>query len=234
VAFAPDEPVHAEALSGHENAAFFHAFRGVAPAPGVDPWVEAFGLAAEAHRRVGTWSFGMRRKLLLAQVFGAGAALLLLDEPSVGLDPEGVAALRKGLDRAAAHGRTVVVATNEVEHLPFWVDRCLVLHQGRVVVEGPAAALVASLEAATVIHLAGEELRLPPGLEALGGIVRVEAPEPGRLTVWSEAGTAPLPSLLARLLDAGHQVTDVRVRTPGMAEVFRRHTGAALGADGPG
>jgi ABC-2 type transport system ATP-binding protein len=234
VAFAADRPVHFDPLTGRENARFFRAFRGLPPDDGP---LERFGLGPDADRPVGTWSFGMRRKLLLAETFGSGADCLFLDEPSVGLDPAGMEALRGALGEACSEGRTIVLATNEVRRLPFWVDRVVFLHQGRTVAEGQASALVAQLGGGTVVRIGGDGFgatndrghsRVEAELGAVPGVTELSRQGDGGLRFRSPVGAAVLPTVLERLLAAGATVSDLQVREPGLEEVFLALTGTEL------
>ncbi len=234
VAYASDHPVHFDALSGRENARFFRAFRGLPPDDGP---LQGFGLAADADRPVGAWSFGMRRKLLLAESFGSEAERILLDEPSVGLDPGGMEALREAIEAACGAGRTVVVATNEVHQLPFWVDRVVFLHQGRTVTEGAAAELVKSFGGGTVVSVGGRGFsatdaagRFPveEALRTVPGVTELSRTGDDALRFRSGSGAGVLPMALERILAAGATVLQLQVREPGLAEVFLALTGSEL------
>ena len=107
------------------------------PIAGVDDALGAVGLGAEpAHRRVGTYSLGMKQRLSLAAALLGDPTVLVLDEPANGLDPQGIHDMRDLLRERASRGHTVLVSShllNEVQHL---VDDVVVINQGRLVTTG--------------------------------------------------------------------------------------------------
>jgi ABC-2 type transport system ATP-binding protein len=127
------------------------------------------GLGADAaHRRVGTYSLGMRQRLSLAAALLCDPPVLVLDEPGNGLDPQGIRTLRNLLRARAANGDTVLVSSHlltEVEHL---VDDIVVIDQGRLVTTGSMRDLQ---QAASLVRTASAD-RLSESLEAAGAVVR--------------------------------------------------------------
>jgi ABC-2 type transport system ATP-binding protein len=101
-------------------------------APGrVDAVLEQVGLAADGHRRVRTYSLGMRQRLGLATALLGDPEVLVLDEPANGLDPAGMAWLRDLLRGLAAGGRTVVVSSHVLSEIAQTVDHVVIVHTGR-------------------------------------------------------------------------------------------------------
>jgi ABC-2 type transport system ATP-binding protein len=106
------------------------------PRSRADEMLERVGLTKAAHRRVGAYSLGMRQRLGLAAALLGDPAVLILDEPGNGLDPQGIRELRDLLRHHAAAGGTVFVSSHllsEVEHL---ADDVIVINQGRLVTQG--------------------------------------------------------------------------------------------------
>jgi ABC-2 type transport system ATP-binding protein len=117
----------------------------------VDQVLERVGLtAADARRRVGGYSLGMRQRLAIAGALLGDPEVLVLDEPANGLDPGGMAWLRGMLRDFAAQGRTVVVSSHVLSEVAQTADDVVVLHRGVLRYSGPLAALAGeeSLEAA--------------------------------------------------------------------------------------
>jgi len=94
-------------------------------------------LDAAAHRRVKTYSLGMRQRLGLAAALLGDPELLVLDEPANGLDPAGVHWLRRFLRRFAEQGGTVLVASHMLAQAAQTVDQVVIIHRGRLVASGP-------------------------------------------------------------------------------------------------
>jgi ABC-2 type transport system ATP-binding protein len=107
------------------------------PATRVDEVLDLVELGRAARRRVGTYSLGMRQRLGLAAALLGDPKLLILDEPSNGLDPAGVRWLRNFLRRLASGGRTVLVSSHLLAEVAQTVDRVVIIDHGRLLVDGP-------------------------------------------------------------------------------------------------
>jgi len=116
---------------------FTRRSRGLATG-GYEPLLETLGLAAHAERYPRDLSVGERQRAALAAVLVAGPEIILLDEPTRGLDYRQKKALATFLQREKARGRTVLVATHDVELAAACADRVVLLGDGQVVVDGPA------------------------------------------------------------------------------------------------
>lgn len=150
------------------------------PAERVDVLLEQVGLSAAARRRVGGFSLGMRQRLALAQALLGDPRVLLLDEPANGLDPAGIAWLRRFLRDLALQGRTVLVSSHVLSEVQQTVDEVVVISRGRLVRQGPLAELDAGTASVLVRTPTPDRLRealdgapveaLPLGLLRVGGL----------------------------------------------------------------
>lgn len=227
VGVALDRPAHIEALTVAENARLFARAAGLAPRAAraaTDPLLERFGL--EPRVPVAECSLGMKRKLLLVQALAHEPEVILLDEPTLGLDPAGVDTLGELLAERAAAGAALLAATNDVRAAPLLGTRVVFLLEGRKLADEPTDALLARLRSRTRIEvtLAADGVGAPELLAAAA-----TDPPPLELTPGddvmifdSTAGAEPLPDLLRWLLRQGADVRDVRVREPDLADVFRQ------------
>jgi ABC-2 type transport system ATP-binding protein len=119
------------------------------PLSRVDEALGRVGLADVAHRRVGGFSLGMRQRLGLAAALLGDPGILVLDEPTNGLDPEGVRWLRTLLRQLAGEGRTVLVSSHLLSEVAQTVDDVVIIAGGRLVTQGVLAEVAgedASLE----------------------------------------------------------------------------------------
>jgi ABC-2 type transport system ATP-binding protein len=107
------------------------------PAARVDAVLEETGLASVARRRVKTYSLGMRQRLGIAGALLGDPEVVLLDEPSNGLDPEGIVWIRELLRRLAAEGRTVLVSSHLMNETASFADHLVVLGRGRLLADTP-------------------------------------------------------------------------------------------------
>ncbi|MFE7900635.1 ATP-binding cassette domain-containing protein [Streptomyces sp. NPDC057424] len=103
----------------------------------VDALLEETGLASVARRRVRTYSLGMRQRLGIAAALLGDPEVVMLDEPSNGLDPEGIVWIRALLRRLAAQGRTVLVSSHLMNETASFADHLVVLGRGRLLADTP-------------------------------------------------------------------------------------------------
>jgi heme exporter protein A len=130
-----------EHLTAKENLELYARLYGVAGDTGAlaERWLEKIGLARAAQRTVRGFSRGMMQRLALARALQHEPRLVLLDEPTTGLDPEGRARLDALLDEQRARGVTLAMISHRAEAALPRADRVLVLSRGRVAALGPAA-----------------------------------------------------------------------------------------------
>jgi ABC-2 type transport system ATP-binding protein len=218
-----DEPVHFDALTGEENAAFFtRAVTGRHDTALVAHWLETFRLTADAHRPVRTYSLGMRRKLQLAEVFAPRPPLVLLDEPTLGLDAPSLEVLQQTLSEHARPGGTAVLATNDVGFAAATCTRVLFLHEGRMALEGEPAALLARLGATTTFQVSIAAAAAP----RLNSEFEVVSASAELVRVRSASGTSALPRLCQTLVEQDVRIRAIQVLEPDLRDVFRLATGA--------
>jgi len=133
-------------LSGATNLRLYWAATGRPPADaGIEEALEIAGLGHAVHRRVATYSHGMRQRLAIAQAMLGQPDLLVLDEPTNGLDPPQIHALREVLRDYAARGATVLVSSHLLAEVEQTCSHVVVMHQGRLVATGTVAEIVAGI-----------------------------------------------------------------------------------------
>ncbi len=191
-------------LTGRENLVLTGRLLGLGRAGArrrADELLERFDLTEPADRRVATWSGGMRRRLDLAASLVTTPRVLVLDEPTTGLDARSRGALWEEVRGIAAAGTTVLLTTQYLEEADVLADRVVVLDGGRVVADGTPDAL----------------------RRAVGGEVVQVHDSAGAVTeVLSTDGSA---ADVARVLGRVPAAARVTVRRPSMDEVFLHLTG---------
>ncbi len=131
-------------LTGFENLALFASYSGGAPHERLREVGALVGLAAALDRRVAVYSRGMRQRLAVAQALVPAPAILLLDEPAGGLDPDGTAEVYALLaDLARARELTVLLASHDLAEVEATCDRVAILRAGRLVAAGVLADVTA-------------------------------------------------------------------------------------------
>jgi len=129
-------------LSGRENLRLFWAATGRPDADAdLDTALDIAGLGTSIDRRVKTYSHGMKQRLGIAQAMLGLPEVLVLDEPTNGLDPPQIAEMREVLQRYAASGRTVVVSSHLLAEVEQTCTHVVVMHRGRLVAAGSVAEI---------------------------------------------------------------------------------------------
>lgn len=137
LSFIPDEPVLYDDLSVNEHIEYIGRLHGYAEWPEVaDALLDNFGLTERADDLPARFSRGLRQKTSLVLGLVRPFSVLTVDEPFVGLDPSGQAALTELLRDAAGSGACVIVATHQLEFLEH-ASRCIGLRDGEIAFEGP-------------------------------------------------------------------------------------------------
>ncbi|GAA4071942.1 alpha/beta fold hydrolase [Nonomuraea soli] len=132
-------------LSGRENLDLYWAATGrPASEAHFDEALEIAGLGNAINRAVRTYSQGMRQRLAIAQAMLGLPDLLVLDEPTNGLDPPQIREMREVLKRYAQDGRTVIVSSHLLAEVEQTCSHVVVMHRGKLVSEGPVARLLAT------------------------------------------------------------------------------------------
>tara|TARA_B100001245_G_C22853371_1_gene410233 strand:- start:631 stop:1347 length:717 start_codon:yes stop_codon:yes gene_type:complete len=227
--YAGEENAHFNSLTGIQNAHFFARAAGVEKhevSERVSGLMNLVGLSDEADKVVSSYSFGAKRKLLLLEALVHQPKLLLLDEPTVGLDPISRDALADILKKCSQEGSAIVMASHDLNFLEQLADRILVIDEGRVVSSGSQSELLSSLGTATRFQVSVDatSVELP---QYFGEDVEL-VDDTGPLVFETTRGQAALPDIWAALISSRVKILEVEVREPGLAELFRRVTGQEL------
>jgi ABC-2 type transport system ATP-binding protein len=188
-----ESPAFYEYLSGWENLRLLMGYSGGFDAKAARETVELVGLSRRVHSKVRTYSHGMRQRLALAQSLLPEPELLLLDEPTDGLDPEGIKWFRDFILRLRdERGMTVLFNSHLLAEVELMCDRVTILREGRRVFEG----VVGGLHEDDLLFEADLDSwkKAMPLIHALGG----EIPMPGRIRLPHGADPAALVESLVR------------------------------------
>ena len=202
---APQALALYDGLSGDENLAFFGSVYGLAGprlTEHVSAAIEFVGLADRRRDRVSTYSGGMKRRLNLAVALVHDPELILLDEPTVGVDPQSRNLIFENVRHLREAGKTIVYTTHYMEEAERLCDRVGIIDHGRLLALGTVAELLATHGGSPVLVA-----------EAGGEEIRVEADDP-----------------LVELnrLAAGRPVSAFRVERANLEQVFLHLTGRQL------
>jgi ABC-2 type transport system ATP-binding protein len=191
--------------------------------------LDRFDLTDAADRLAKTYSGGMARKLDVAIGLVHRPAVLFLDEPTTGLDPEARSQMWAEIARLSADEQmTVLLTTHYLEEADRLADRVAIVDGGRVVVEGTPEQLKSELRGDTVhVELAAPSPAVVPALRRIPGLREI-ALDGSRLRARADSGATAVPAVLAALDDAGVGVVSVTVARPSLDDVYLRHVGRAF------
>jgi ABC-2 type transport system ATP-binding protein len=143
-----------EILSGRENLVLVAQLRHLKdPGTIADSLLGRFGLSDAAARRVSTYSGGMRRRLDIAMSLIGNPPVIILDEPTTGLDPQARIEVWQVVKELAEHGTTVLLTTQYLDEAEQLADRIAILHQGRIIENGTLAELKQLLPPAKIEYV---------------------------------------------------------------------------------
>ena len=229
-----------ELLTGRENLELIGRLYGIdaqACAARAADLLAAIGLEHAADRRVGTYSGGMRRRLDLGATLIGEPALLLLDEPTAGLDPRSRRDLWDLVDEIAGRGAAVLVTSQHIEEVERLADRVVVLRGGAVIADDVPGELRRRLggQVLEVRADAGDVDAAAAALVGAGLSPRTDLPA-GRITAAAAGGVAAAGVAAQALVAARIEPTELSLRTPSLEEAFFALTGdvdAVAGAADP-
>lgn len=150
--YLPENVSFYDNMTAHELLSYFAKLKGVPPVR-VSLLLEEFGLMAAKDKRLRTFSKGMRQRLGLAQAVLADPKVLLLDEPTVGLDPLASAFLYQKMAQLKAQGCAIIISTHELGLVQDQMDSALILGQGQMLASGDLHSLRAATSLPSLIEL---------------------------------------------------------------------------------
>jgi len=195
--------------------------------------LERFALGPAADRIVQTWSGGMQRKLDVAMGLVHRPAVLFLDEPTTGLDPEARAGLWDEIRRLEADGLAILLTTHYLEEADRLAGNLAIVDEGRIVAAGTPESLKAELRGDAIHVELGSAAAGPQAAAVLARLEGLGRPSLDGSTVSARADRAAsaVPSVLAALDSAGVAVASVTVARPSLDDVYLRHTGRTYRPD---
>ncbi|EIC09446.1 daunorubicin resistance ABC transporter ATPase subunit [Microbacterium laevaniformans OR221] len=219
-----------ETLSATENLMIFGRLLGLSRSEAKaksEDLLERFSLTDAARRPLKKFSGGMRRRLDLAASLLAQPPLIFLDEPTTGLDPRTRGQMWDTIRELVATGSTVLLTTQYLDEADQLADRIAVIDHGRVVAEGTADDLKASVGTSSLILRMSDPADVDDALRAIAQVLGVRgtlSPEAARITA-PMSDPDRVTDLLITLREAGIHLTEMSVQKPTLDEVFLTITG---------
>jgi ABC-2 type transport system ATP-binding protein len=232
IGLVPQEIALYPDLTARENLRFFGQLQrlaGPSLTERVDEVLEVVGLADRADERVDRYSGGMMRRINIAVGLLHRPQLLVLDEPTVGVDPQSRNAILESVEALAGSGLSVLYTTHYMEEAERLCDRIAIIDAGRIVAEGTRRELVGRLGEGDRIEVSGEgDLdAFASAARGLAGVLGAERIERG-VAIQAADGPAVLAAVVSTAQQVGVTISDLAVVQPDLEDVFLRLTGKAL------
>jgi ABC-2 type transport system ATP-binding protein len=228
----PQELALYEDLSARQNLAYWgeaYGLRGPELARRVDAVLEQVGLAERSREKVARYSGGMKRRLNFGCGIVHGPRVLLLDEPTVGVDPQSRVRLLELVREEARAGISVLYTTHYMEEAEDLCDRLAIVDGGRIMALGTLEELRGRTAERDLLRLSGT-FDPRAAREALVRLADVEvvSAEPDLLMLAMEGATRKLTAVFAALAEAGADVRETTLSQPSLESLFIELTGREL------
>jgi Cu-processing system ATP-binding protein len=214
--FLPENVVFPPSMTGAEVLAFYARLKRQ-PVSRNRVLLERVGIMDAANRRVGTYSKGMRQRLGLAQALIGGPRVLLLDEPTTGLDPAVRQNFYEVMGELGRNGATVLLSSHVLAEVEHQADRIVVLNRGRKVADGSLSDLRRLSRFPTRIRIT-----LPPGVQfhpaLLSGLA--ECRRSGERTIEVSCPDAGKLDVLRRVLAESAPIADIDIVLPTLDDIY--------------
>jgi ABC-2 type transport system ATP-binding protein len=227
-----------EVLTGRENlelvGRLYHLTKSVRRQRAQDV-LELFSLTDAGDRQVNTYSGGMRRRLDVGASLVARPPVLLLDEPTTGLDPRSRIDLWEFIESLVRDGTTVLLTTQYLEEADRLADKIVVLDVGRVIAEGTSDELKDRLGGDRLEIRVTDQARFEEAVVLMAGLDSGSTPQTDlterRISIPTRKGPLALMTAARRFEDAGIALDDVSLRRPSLDDVFLAVTGHAAAVE---
>ncbi len=232
IGYVPQDVALYPDLTGRENLRFFASLyrmdRRRARAR-VGEVLQVVGLTERADEQVKKYSGGMKRRLNIAVGLLHRPRLLILDEPTVGVDPQSRNSILDSIETLSAEGMAVLYTTHYMEEAERLCDRVGIVDLGHLIAEGPPRGLTAELGQAEhiVMEVDGDVARAAAAVDALPVVGRTQGDQGVVDALVTEAESA-LPEVLNAAMGAGASIRSVTVQEPNLEAVFLQLTGKRL------
>jgi ABC-2 type transport system ATP-binding protein len=225
-------------LSGRENLEYFAALYHIPTAIAkkrVEELIERMEIKDRANELVEKYSTGMRQRIAIAKALLARPPILLLDEPTLGLDPQAARNLRELIAQLKEEGHTILLTTHYMEEADLLSDRIGIIDSGKVIALDTPANLKARINQQEIIKLevTGWQEYVGDKLRSISEVSNLVAHQQGEADLWevnlqSSNSRAVLPKIVESISHNGTRLVNMNVVKPSLEDVFIHLTGKAL------
>jgi ABC-2 type transport system ATP-binding protein len=193
----------------------------------VDEVLDMVGLVDRSNSYIGNLSKGMKQRVGLAQALLHRPEVLILDEPTIGLDPGQVVEVRE-LIREIGKERTVLLSTHLLNEAQNLCDRVLIINKGKIVAEDTTENLQARLLGAerVVVRVRGESDELADSIKSVKGVRKVETLNDGGVEFEFASGKDLRPEVAKQVIKDGYELLELRPLGMSLEEIFLELTGS--------
>jgi len=225
-------------LTGRENLEYFAALYHIPPAVAkkrVDELIERMELKERANELVEKYSTGMRQRIAISKALLARPPILLLDEPTLGLDPQAARNLRELILELQKDGHTILLTTHYMEEADQLSDRIGIIDTGKIIALDTPAGLKRRIDQQEVVRLeisgwheqVGAQLRALPGVGSLTPR-KLESDGQWEVSLQTADSRAILPGVVETVNHNGTRLLNMNIVRPSLEDVFITLTGKAL------
>lgn len=219
-------------LSARENLTFWgkmYGLRGPALKTRVDEVLEIIGLAERQKDRVGTFSGGMKRRVNIGAALLHKPDVVIMDEPTVGIDPQSRRHILDNVKDLNRQGMTVLYTTHYMEEAAELSRHIAIMDQGKIIAIGTHDELIKLVGEETRIDLTlnAEAEKVLPAWKNVTGVSRIDSTD-GKISALVDDSNRVLPHLFEAAAKAGIRITSVDIQEPNLETVFLHLTGRAL------
>ncbi|MFI6908577.1 ABC transporter ATP-binding protein [Nonomuraea sp. NPDC050394] len=232
IGYVPQEIALYPELTGRENLRFFGRLFGLPRkqlAGRVNEVLELVGLTDRADGKLDTYSGGMKRRINIGAALLHRPEILILDEPTVGVDPQSRKAILDGVEHLVAEGMALLYTSHYMEEVERVCDRVAIIDHGQIVAEGTRRELVAMVGSADKIELVldGDVDAAFAKLRTVEGVLEAVRTGEGSVRLLAEGGRYLLPALITAV-EGYATVTATEVIEPDLEATFLHLTGSTL------
>jgi ABC-2 type transport system ATP-binding protein len=225
-------------LTGRENLEYFAALYHIPPAVAkqrVEELIERMELKERANELVEKYSTGMRQRVAISKALLARPPILLLDEPTLGLDPQAARNLRELIQQLKSEGHTILLTTHYMEEADLLSDRIGIIDTGKIIALDTPDGLKRRINQKEIVRLEvtgwyekiGAQLRGLPGVENLSAS-KMESDGLWEVSLQSSNSRGILPGVVDAINHNGTRLVNMNIVRPTLEDVFINLTGKAL------
>jgi len=225
-------------LTGRENLEYFAALYHI-PQPvakkRVEELIERMELKERANELVEKYSTGMRQRIAISKALLARPPILLLDEPTLGLDPQAARRVRELVAELKQEGHTILLTTHYMEEADQLSDRIGIIDTGKVIALDTPEGLKRRIDQKEIIRLelTGWHADLADKLKSISGIEQLTTHQQGEADLWevnlhAQNSRTALPRIVESISGNGTRLVNMNVLKPSLEDVFIHLTGKAL------